>query len=184
MVSTLIARKTKIGSDFYETPPAALAPLFQYLRKEWTIWEPCCGGGNISAVLESQGFKVLSSDLNKGENRRDFLSRPNAMFPEEDERFKKFDCVITNPPYSKKNEFLETCYKIGKPFALLLPLTALESQERQALYKKYGMELILFDKRVAFEMDNKSKSAPWFAAAWFTNWLNIGQQMTFVELRN
>ena len=39
----------------------------------------------------------------------------------------QFDCIITNPPFSLKQEFLQRCYELGKPFALLLPLTTFES---------------------------------------------------------
>jgi len=45
-----------------------------------------------------------------------------------------YDCIITNPPYSIKDRFLTRCYELKKPFALLMPLTALEGKYRQQLY--------------------------------------------------
>jgi hypothetical protein len=37
---------------------------------------------------------------------------------------------------------LRRCCESGKPFALLLPLTALEGQKRHELYRRYGLEVI------------------------------------------
>ena len=74
-----------------------------------------------------------------------------------------------------KDKFLERCYEIGKPFALLLPLTALEGIARQELYKKYGLELILLPKRIDFT----GKKAPWFAVAWFTYGFNLPKEINF-----
>jgi len=83
------------------------------------------------------------------------------------------DCIITNPPFKFKQQFLEKCYELGKPFALLLPLTTFETKKRQNLFKKHGLEVIFFDKRINFETPNNVvKSSAWFATAWFTHGLN------------
>ena len=47
---------------------------------------------------------------------------------------------------------------------LLLPLTALEGKERTKLYRKYGIELIVLDKRINFM---KEKKNVWFNTSWF-----------------
>lgn len=65
-----------------------------------------------------------------------------------------FDVIITNPPYSLKNEFLKKCYEYNKSFLLLLPLTSLEGKERCKLYIENGIELIVLDKRINF-MEHK-----------------------------
>lgn len=49
---------------------------------------------------------------------------------------------------------------------LLLPLTALEGKERNKLYRKYGIELIVLDKRINFM---KEKKNVWFNTSWFCN---------------
>ena len=76
----------------------------------------------------------------------------------------KFDVIITNPPYSLKNEFLQKCYEYNKPFMLLLPLTALEGKERGKLYREKGIEVIVLDKRINFM---KEKKNVWFNTSWF-----------------
>jgi hypothetical protein len=128
------------------------------------------GKGYLVGELRRLGYKVIGTDILTG---TDFITANVDA-----------DCIVTNPPYRYKQEFLERCYALGKPFALLMPLTALETGKRQRLYKQYGLEMILFDKRINFETPNMvEKSSAWFASAWYTNGLNIGQQLTFVELK-
>lgn len=87
--------------------------------------------------------------------------------------------IITNPPYTIKNQFLERCYLLGLPFALLMPLASLETTKRQKLFRKFGVEVILLPKRVDFETPSGNGSGAWFAVAWFTCGLNIGKELTF-----
>ena len=69
-------------------------------------------------MLSSKGYNVIGSDITRG---FDFLKNNMEQH---------FDMIITNPPYSLKDKFIEKCYEYGKPFALLLPLTALEGIKR------------------------------------------------------
>lgn len=164
-------KKEGLSQDDFQTPPEALKPLLPYLKKDWTIWECACGSGNLVRGLEEQGHKVIGTDIINGVN---FLT----AIPDD-----RFDCIITNPPFKYKQHFLERCYELKKPFALLLPLTTFETKKRQDLFRKYGIEVIFFDKRINFETPNKVKnSSSWFATAWFTYGLNIGKELTFVDL--
>ncbi|OSZ78130.1 hypothetical protein CAP35_07655 [Chitinophagaceae bacterium IBVUCB1] len=152
----------------FQTPPQAILPLIPYLNKDWTIWECACGKGNLVKAFEKKGFEVIGTDILR---KKDFLTHQP----------KGFDCIITNPPYSLKQQFLKRAYELKKPFAFLLPLTTFETAKRQELFKKYGLEVILFDKRISFETPNKKGSSSWFATAWFTHGLNIGKQLTFTK---
>lgn len=157
--------------DDFQTPPQALKPLLPYLKKEWTIWEPACGKGNLVREFERCGYKTIGTDLLFG---ADFLS----------EDLDRGDCIVTNPPFKYKQQFLERCYALGKPFALLLPLTTFETAKRQKLFKENGVEVIFFDKRINFETPNQvENSSAWFATAWFTHGLNIGKQLSFEVLQ-
>jgi hypothetical protein len=150
-------------TDEMYTPKYALNPLLPYLNRDWTIWECAYGNGALKKHLIDFGFKVVG----QGE---DFFSTD-------------YDCdvIVTNPPYSKKYEFLERAYQIGKPFAFLMPLTALEGIKRGALYETYGIQLIIPNRRINFITPNKGK-ASWFATAWFTNGLDLERDLIFVTL--
>ena len=163
-----IPNKQGSPNDF-QTPAGALLPLFPYLKKGWKIWECASGRGNLEKGLKDMGYSVVATDILTGQ---DFLNyKPD-----------NFDCIITNPPFSIKQEFLKRAYEIGKPFAFLLPLTTFETAKRQELFKKYGVEVIFFDKRINFETPSGKGSGSWFATAWFTYGLNIGREMSFVKL--
>ena len=137
-MSTLKQRVTKpSGLDDYQTPPGALDILYPYLPKSWLIWECACGNGNLVSALRSQGYEVIGTD-----KEHDFLTSP---VPE------GVNCIITNPPYSLKSEFVARCFVLGLPFALLMPLSALEGKERQVFSRQCGLQLIIPDKRFHFE---------------------------------
>ena len=163
-MKTLAAQKQG-GLDDYQTPPSALSILFPYLDQNWTIWEPASGEGYLRRALEEKGFRVVASDISEG---HDFLK----FQPEE------FDVIITNPPYSLKDEFLERAYSLGKPFAFLLPLTTLEGKRRQALFASHGVSLLIPDRRVNFMTPDGRDSGSWFLTAWFT-WKLLDRDLVF-----
>mgnify|MGYP005839469041 CR=1 FL=1 len=166
----------KVGSpDDFQTPEEAIDILVPYLKKDWSIWECACGKGNLCKGLNNNGFNVVATDIIQG---IDFLEHSFA----EDKIF-NFDCIITNPPYSLKEDFLKRCYEIGKPFALLLPLTALESEKRQKLFRKYGLQLIIPNKRYNFQTPSGKGSGSWFCSCWYTFGLNLKKDLNFVNAR-
>lgn len=162
---------TPQGMDACQTPPYALDPILPYLDQRWTLWEPAAGELYIVNALYDSGFhqdQVIASDIITGQNFFDFI-------PEQD-----WDCLVTNPPYGIKYDWLARCYEFDKPFALLLPLETLGAKAAQILFKQYGIEIILMDKRVDFKMPEKGwDSSAQFPVAWFTWGLEIGSQLTF-----
>lgn len=153
-------------NDERYTPKEAIYPILKYLNKNKTYWE-CTdfGDSNIRKVLVENGFKVIAT------------KREEVDFLKDDPKF-KFDVIITNPPYSIKNEFIKRCYELEKPFMLLLPITALEGKERNKLYKEKGIELIVLNKRINFM---KEKKNVWFNTSWFCH--NIcKKQLNFEEV--
>ena len=158
------------SSNDFQTPPHALKPLLPYIPKDWVIWECAAGKGMLADEFRRLGYTVISTDILNG---RDFLKwQPDYHW----------DIIVTNPPYSIKQKFLQRCYDLGKPFALLLPLTTFETGKRQALFKRYGVEVVFFDKRINFITPSGEGGGSWFATAWFTNGLNLGKQLTFAKL--
>lgn len=159
-------------SDEFGTPKEAIEPLLPYLKKDWVLWECAWGKGSLAKHFEEKGFEVI------GEPFKDFLNKDLLL------NKKGFNCIVTNPPYSLKERFLERCYKIKKPFALLMPLTALEGKKRGAMFKEHGIQLIIPNKRFNFETPSGKGSGSWFATAWFTWKLNLPKDLMFVELNS
>jgi len=104
--------------DFYPTPPEAtlaLLPLIKHWPRE--VWEPCCGDGAMSKVLEANGFNVLSSDIvDRGFGHvRDFFAV--------DQVSEVYRTIITNPPFGRADDFIRHAHKIGiERMALILKI--------------------------------------------------------------
>lgn len=156
-------------SNEMQTPPEALLPLLPFIDKDWVIWECAPGKGLMVKSLETWEVKVIHN------TQEDFLNW---------EPTEHYDAIITNPPYSLKDAFLDRAYTIGKPFAFLLPITALESERRQRLYRMHGLQLILFNKRINFITPSGQGSGSWFPVGWFTWGLGLKEQITFVDFSN
>ena len=160
------------GFDACQTPSYAIDPLIPYLPVRWTIWEPACGEGHLVDAFADAGRVVVASDIIQGCN----------FFEHEPETW---DCLITNPPYSIKYPWLERCYALGRPFALLLPVETLGAQRAQALFVEHGVQIILLDKRINFKMPNVGweGSSAQFPVAWFTWGFELETQIVFAKLR-
>ena len=146
----------KNHSDELYTPDEAFNLLKPYITKDKTIFECAVGSGKLKKKMESEGYDVVVSD--------NFF-----------EDYLDYDILITNPPFSLKDKFLAEAYKRNKPFAILLPITALEGIKRQEMYKKNGIQ-ILFPKR---RIDFNGKKSPWFYCAWFCWKLNLPNILNF-----
>jgi hypothetical protein len=168
-------RESTFADSFY-TPAIALTPLLPFLRCEWRIWEPCCGGGHIVRVLGLRGFCIFGSDIIEPYGR-DFLTWQPA---------EPFDAIVTNPPYSKMDDCLQRAYSLGKPFAFLLPVYGLGGKRRQDMYRQHSIEILMLGQRINFRTptgkSDKNGSSATFETAWFTWGLNIGQGLTFAQI--
>lgn len=154
------------------TPKEALEPLLPYLKKDWIIWDCAFGSGRLAEHLEKLGFNVI------GNSNIDFLRKIDV----EAHLGQTFDVIITNPPSSFKDKFLERAFKVGRPFAFLLPLTTLEGIKRGKMFKDNGIQIIIPNRRINFEIPSGKKSS-WFATAWFCWKLNLPKELNFVELK-
>lgn len=157
--------------DRCQTPPHAYTPLAPYIAKNWLVWEPAQGEGHLLSAIEKYN-RVCGTDILTGD---DFFETTNPSW--------KWDCIVTNPPFSIKYKWIQRCYDFGKPFALLLPLETLGAATAQMNFERYGVEIIVLNRRVNFKMPNKGwDSSAQFPVAWFTHGLNLGGQITYGKL--
>lgn len=78
--------------------------------------------GRIQSTAKN-GYSVIPTHIKYG---NDFLK-----FEPTD-----YDIIITNPPYSLKNKFLERAFSLKKPFLFLLPITTLEGLNRGKMFRE------------------------------------------------
>lgn len=98
--------------DFYGTPSWVTELVLPYIRASAVVWEPACGTGAMTRVLETQ-FPTISTDVEPGPDHAaiDFFAcsappRLNGQLP---------SAIVTNPPYDKAQEFTEHALALMQP---------------------------------------------------------------------
>jgi len=137
--------------DFYATPRSAIEQLLQVEKFRPRVWEPACGDGAISRVLQENGYDVTSTDLvdrGFGEPYRDFLFEQHALAPD----------IVTNPPFKLATEFVRHAQRVtGGKIAMLLKLGFLEGPTREDIHK-YLARVWVIRRRVTFLKGGKEFS--------------------------
>ena len=177
-------KNNRVDNDFYATDPIAVQKLLtKYAINGNEILEPCVGNGNIAnAINNFYTNKVNITGI-------DIVDRgyPNTIVHDylTWETDRKFDCIITNPPYSLAKEFIEKSMSLlndgygedGLPngqLIMLLKIQFLEGIKRKKLFEKYPPKYIyVFRSRMAtwnngqpFDSNGK-KWATTICHAWF-----------------
>ena len=134
---------TDKASDEVFTPRYAVTPIVKYIKKDSVIWCPFDEeDSEYVKVLRENGFKVIATHIINGQNFFEYE-------PEE------YDVIISNPPFSIKDDILKRLDELKKPYAMLLPLPTLQGQKRFKYLK--DTEALIFDKRINFFKDKTTK---------------------------
>ena len=112
------------GNDEFFTPLYAVEPLLKYVNPAWKVWCPFDTEESlIVKALKAHGNSVTATHLSTG--RDFFTTTPETC-----------DCIISNPPYSKKSEVFARLFSLSTPFAMLVGVVGLfESKRRFELFK-------------------------------------------------
>jgi hypothetical protein len=157
MSVTDMLRGTK-KQDEWRTPEYAVRPLLPYLKPGSRILCPFDEEDSAYAlVLRGAGHQVQTAHIRHGD---DFFGiRREGL---------RFDYLISNPPYSLKNEVFERLLYLEKPFAMLMGATAgLFEGKRFDLFKRSTPELLWLKPRVAFiDQEGKAMKSPPFQSCY------------------
>lgn len=154
-------------ADLYPTPvdgTESLIPVLKVMRDHGVgnrVWEPACGDGRMSRVLEWHGFDVLSTDLREtpgyGVGGVDFLKdapRTMGWSPEDD-----IDMIVSNPPFSLAELFIRKALTITPNVAMLLKATYWNAASRLPFFDQHRPALVLpLTWRLAFLEKERGKS--------------------------
>ena len=135
-IGYLTANRTSAGDEVY-TPFYAVEPLLEFIPKDKKIW--CPFDEEWSAFyqfLSEKGYEVERSSLKEG---KDFF----RYEPEH------WDILVSNPPFSKKNDVLKRAFSFQKPFALLLPVNSIQGKARYKIFNN-EIQMLSFDGRVDY----------------------------------
>lgn len=163
------------ATDFFPTPAPVTEALLRFLDlPPLTIWEPACGEGHMSRVLEAAGHEVISTDLYSSdytEGGVDFLATHRS----------DMDMVITNPPFKASEAFIRHSFDLGVPFAMLLKSQYWHSSGRRRLFHDRTPRFVLpLTWRPDFHFGSKGGS-PTMEVLW-TVWNADPSETTFVPL--
>lgn len=184
-------------SDFFNTPYSITQQLMvvhKEFRHKTVILEPCCGDLCIVKILQSLNIKRLiffdkyidySKKIKKNKNfsinnEIAIDSRPKLDFLEDWNE--KVDYIITNPPFSLADAFIEKAREVTKhQFCFFLPLSYLngitryrEIRFRQLKYVYVFARQMMLYERVLPRIDG-CYPAGMYVYAWFVwekGWTN------------
>lgn len=153
------SRNNDVDGDFYPTPPMATVALLEREKFFGEVWEPACGNGAMSRVLEDYGYRVRSTDLYNrgyGESGVDFLRCVDRTTN-----------IVTNPPFKFANQFIHKALtKADCKVAFLLRLNYLESKTRKKFFSNYKpfpfKKILVFSERIPFQGPGNMMAFAWF----------------------
>jgi hypothetical protein len=155
------ATNVREPNDFYTTPHECTEALIaaEGNRMPMTVWDPCCGNGDISVVLAGSGRQVISTDLvDRGFGRGDVdflkIEKPLAK------------AIVTNPPFGPAEAILRHAVAIGVEYLVFLHKAHwLNAQARAAM-----IETVWCPARcwlLTWRPDFKGQGAPTMDCSWF-----------------
>lgn len=143
--------------DEYYTPLYAVDIIVPYIKENTTIWCPFdTSESQYVKKFQSLGHIVHYTHIDNG---YDFLTY-NPDF--------NFDVIISNPPFSIKNEILEKCINYERPFCLLLPMTMFNSITSVNIFSRFDVQFLMMDKRISFNGERPNFTC-WYVCRNFLN---------------
>jgi hypothetical protein len=136
--------------EVYYTPDYAFDIIAPVIRDFKSIWDPAAGSEKfpVRTFFEKIGHRVITTDI---------LESPECDFLLNKTK-KRFDMIVTTPPYSLRKEFIQRACDLKKPFALLVPVNVLESRTVRDLLKQQKISVIYPAKTVVFSSPTDSRS--------------------------
>jgi hypothetical protein len=170
-MSQRISGYVRQANDSYQTPSWVTDALVPHVRSlALHIWEPAAGSGKMVDALSNAGFRVVATDITTGV---DFL-KCDAL-PSD-----AIQAVVTNPPFSDAQEFIEHALDLTRPVggvvAMLARVDYDSAKTRRHLFGEcpaFATRLVL-TKRIKWFAD--SKGSPSFNHCWFLwDWQHTGK---------
>ena len=159
-------------NDECYTPEYAVRALVPHLEKfkGKTIWCPFDEAtSNFVKVLESEGFNVVRSHINEGQ---DFYTHAPL----------DWDVMVSNPPFTNKRGIFERAIELGKPFALIMSNTWLNDAAPKQVFRNIPLQLLMFEERMKFVNQDNSENKITFSSSYFCVDV-LDQQIMFDSLK-
>ena len=170
-------RRERVVYDFYATPiPAALA-LLEREKFPGKILEPACGQGHIMEAVyrNNPECAITGTDIIQREDIFYFDIKGGVDFLKAEYKPGEYDHIITNPPFSLAQEFIEKALQVATDkVAIFCKIQLLEGKARKRLFDMGKLKTIyVFRGRVNplhNGKDTDENGKPWSSTmcfAWF-----------------
>ena len=129
------------GDEYYTRREDAEIIIDNVLQLPLKVWLPFNDSESVwRYVLTERGFDVVITD-------GDFFTTepPQGV-----------QCIISNPPFSKKREVMDRIKQLGLRFALILPFQWLND----GIPLEYGHQVMFFRQRMFFNTPDGIKTKP------------------------
>lgn len=160
-------------SDEYYTPRYAVEIILPYLEKFEHIWCPFDKKhSEFVKALQERGKKVTFGHIETGQDFFSYEQAPDGV-----------DCIVSNPPFSKRQAIFEKMYSLGLPFGLIINMNGLfDSKARYELFKNNNFELLIPKGRICFfDETMEAKNKPNFQSIYVCNGI-LPQTIEFVDM--
>lgn len=128
--------KTFSKHDDYMTPASAWEAIKEYIPKDKEIWEPFYGDGTSGQILSDLGFDVIHEPI-------DFFQEDHG------------EVIVSNPPFTLKQEVLERLNELDKPFILIMPCSTLTTQYMRRIFGS-RIQILIPRRRIQFRKINSA----------------------------
>lgn len=134
-------------NDECYTQRYAVEPLLEFMEpfKDKIIWCPFDTiDSEFVKVFTEHGYNVEFSHICYGQ---DFYKYEP----------KKWDVLISNPPFTNKKAIFERAISFNKPFALIMNVAWLNDSAPAKLFSDIDLQLLMFKDRMSFKNYEKDK---------------------------
>ena len=142
--------KTSVNGDEYYSPPPVVDMIIPLLQRHniKNVWCPFDkADSNFVTMLTNAGFNVTYGHIETGQDFFDYEAPPNNI-----------ECVVSNPPFSKRNAIFKRLYEFDIPFCLVMNFNGLfDSKERFEIFKNHDIELYIPKGRMKFVAKDKGQ---------------------------
>ena len=162
-------------TDEYYTPDYAVKIILPYLKaREFKhVWCPFDKEhSEFVKILKEEGFRVTFGHIETGQDFFEYKQPPTDV-----------DCVVSNPPFSKRNAIFEALFSFNLPFAVIMHFNGLfDAKARYELFKNNKFELLIPKGRICF-LDNSMeiKESPNFQSIYVCSGI-LDNQIEFTKM--
>ena len=160
-------------SDEYYTPRYAVEIILPYIEKFNHIWCPFDKEhSEFVKALQEKGKKVTFGHIETGQDFFEYENAPEGV-----------ECVISNPPFSKRDVIFRRMYELELPFVLIMNNNGLfDSKTRFELFQKNNFELLIPKGRMRFfDETMEVKNNPNFQSIYVCNGI-LEKQIEFCNM--